>query len=282
MALQLQSPPMLYVLDQYSFSDEAANLVVAQNEGTKVAYVDSIKDVWHAIDNGQRGLVPLENSSGGIVQPHFDKWLEGNCTICSETKLQIHMCVGVLPGANIADATTVISHPKGLEQCSKWIAGHPQLTNHVPVTNTAAAARQIRQTGTLEDICLASRRAITAYELDVVAKDVANLPGAGNVTTFVELQKNSRDTLPAPEARYHAALLTPENGLGVLSDVTKIIADARVDLYAIHSRAIAPGTYAFFVQMDKSASTVEEFTAMAHKLETYARMRSVRWLGSYN
>lgn len=73
----LPSGSILYALEEYSFSDDAARKVIARSSGVRIA---NVKDVQNVLEGAERegpyAMVPFENSSGGVVWPHLDRLRE--------------------------------------------------------------------------------------------------------------------------------------------------------------------------------------------------------------
>lgn len=271
----------LYALEEGSFSDEAARTAIGDRDDVRIAYVDSIKGVWGGINESNAyGMIPFENSRGGIVWPHLDKLSDSDWSISAETQLKVRMCAGGLIGSHIDDAHIVCSHHKGLEQCKCLIQDLPDAEERA-FNSTVEAVRYVADSGNPKAIALGSRIAIQKMGLTLLAEDVADMKGDQNITQFFVVHKNGTEKLPRAEARHHAALITPENRRGVLSRLTSIIDNARVDLSSIQSRPIGNKQYEFFTEMTREGDP-EELELMARQLEVHPDIHSVKWLGSWN
>ena len=280
--LVLPSNMRLHALEKYSFSDQAARMLQAAHPSMAIDYHGHIDEVWGAVESGEYGLIPIENSSGGIVWPHLDHFRSKAVRIVGEANLQVSMCAGGVPGSDLSSARHVYSHQKGLDQCRTFIRqGFPVELEEHPMPNTAMAAKHIGHSGDPESICLSSRIALQELNLNVLAEDVADLPAAQNITQFFMVHQNPENHLPFAEAERHAALVTPENRRGVLGLITSMIANARVDLTSLHSRAIGEKQYTFYVEMQREGSP-RELHILADQLDAHPAIQEVKWLGSWN
>lgn len=237
--------------------------------------------VWAATAAGDTyGLVPFENSSGGVVWPHLDRLRREQLTIVGEVRQRVRMCVGGLTPDALIAASKVYSHPKGLEQCSAFLFQHAGL-QRVEVPATPDGPRRIRVERDSQAIALASRLAIEGNGLHVLDEDVADLKGDQNVTQFFILERNGSHEVPDAHRRFHAALLTPRNERGVLQRLLSMIDAARVDLLSLHSRSIGEKEYVFFLEMERQG-TPEEFDLLRRQLEIHSSVQGTKWLGSWD
>ena len=125
----------------------------------------TIEDVFHQVSSGASnfGLVPVENSSEGVVNSTLNCLTDSNLKICGETYLSIHHQLGSAKKFNLSDASIVASHPQALGQCSKWLdANLPNLERKL-TSSTAEAAKFVK---TQKDaVCIVSSLAISRYNL---------------------------------------------------------------------------------------------------------------------
>ena len=86
---------------------------------------------WHdAMEEVKEGradyaVLPIENSTAGIVADIYDLLMEYDLVIAAEQVIRVeHVLLG-LPGATLRDIRTVVSHPQGLAQCRDFLQAHP-------------------------------------------------------------------------------------------------------------------------------------------------------------
>lgn len=289
--MSIPSPPMssldsyrhgtLHTLEEYSFSDEAGQAIRAQHGGIRLAREEDIEAVWKALEqDGHYGLIPVENSSSGLVLNHVDRLIQMPGRIVAEVRHEVRMCAGGIVGSTLEGMTEVDTHPKAQEQSSRFLVALPNLQTRTNAKSTAAGARAVAEKRRADLLALAPKRAIEANGLTVLAEDVANLKGNENVTQMFVVKKNGHAHGPAVDAQFHAAYLVPENKRGILSRITGIIAKANVDLRSIHSRPVSEKRYGFYVEMERQGSE-SQFYKMTTQLQDNMR-REILWLGSWN
>ena len=105
-------------------------------------------------------MLPIENSSAGIVSENYDLLVEYDNYIVGEQIIRIDHSLMGLPGAKISDIRTVYSHPQALMQCSDFFDEHKDI-NQVAVRNTAFSAKKVKDDGSAES-CDAETANITA------------------------------------------------------------------------------------------------------------------------
>lgn len=255
-------------------------MVQREVPGATVQHHDGIDGVWQAVEAGDYGVVPIENSSGGIVWSHLDRLRDAAVRIVAEANVPVHIHAAGVPGSDLSGVKKVYSHQKGLDQCGRFLQRIGEVKQYA-VDSTAAAAEVVAMAKDPSSIALSSRSAIDALGLEMLAEDVADLPPDENITQLLLLHHNPENHLPFPEARRHAALITPNERTGVLADILQLIKLARVNLTSLHSRNVGRKRYTFYVEMARQGSP-EEFDLMARMLKTTPDVSDVKWIGSWN
>lgn len=153
-------------------------------EGTDSYHVESWRDAMEAISSGEAdyAVLPIENSSAGIVGENFDLLVEyDNCIVAEQTIKVEHALLGV-PGSSISDITHVYSHPQALMQSVDFLDGHSEW-KRVKSENTAVAARKVLEEGKKNQAAIASTVTADIYGLDIL-KDNINYSDE-NSTRFI-------------------------------------------------------------------------------------------------
>jgi prephenate dehydratase len=144
--------------------------------------VPGFADVAAAVESGlaQAGMLPLRNSRAGTVEEVASFLASCPLRIASEHDLPVRMHLLALPGAELADICTVVSHSMALRQCTKLLAALGVEAREA--LNTAAAARDLADPSCA---VLASEAAARAYGLIVLRHDVHDVPD--NLTRFARI-----------------------------------------------------------------------------------------------
>lgn len=187
--------------------------------------VDTFRDAMLAIDEGSAdfAVLPIENSSAGIVSEIYDLLVEFENYIVGEQIIKIEHCVMGLPGAKISDIKTVFSHPQSLMQSARCLteAGWQQIS----MKNNAFAAKKVASDKDITQAAIAGEAAAGIYGLEILKKGVNDLKE--NSTRFIIVTNQKVFTEDASKislcfelshksgALYHALSHMVYNGLNV-------------------------------------------------------------------
>lgn len=146
-------------------------------------HVDTFRDAMSAIDEGSAdfAVLPIENSTAGIVSEIYDLLVEFENYIVGEQIIRIEHCLLGVPGTELSDIRTVYSHPQSLMQSARYLADHPW--QQISMQNNAFAARKVAEEGDKSQAAVASELAGKIYGLEVLQKGV-NQSGT-NSTRFI-------------------------------------------------------------------------------------------------
>ena len=147
-------------------------------------HVDTFRDAMIAIEEGSAdfAVLPIENSSAGIVSEIYDLLDEFENYIIGEQVIEIEHCLLGLPGTKKDEIETVYSHPQSLMQCEKYLAGYSDW-KQISMHNNAFAAKKIAEDGVLSQVAIASAYAGKIYGLEVLEKKIND--SATNSTRFI-------------------------------------------------------------------------------------------------
>jgi len=162
-----------------TFTEEAAYKHFGHSIRTLAT--SSIDDVFREVesDNANFGVVPIENSTQGIVNSTLDMFLESTLKIVGEVELRIHQHL-LSNVADISDIQVLYSHQQSLAQCKKWLE-----TNLPGVKRVADAAQ--RATAEANAAAIASETAAEKYALKVQRNKIEDSPD--NTTRFLIIGK---------------------------------------------------------------------------------------------
>jgi len=146
-------------------------------------HVDTFRDAMSAIDEGSAdfAVLPIENSTAGIVNEIYDLLVEFENYIVGEQIIKIEHCLLGAPGTKIEDIKTVYSHPQSLMQSSRYLSAHNW--QQISMKNNAFAARKVAEENRMDQAAIASEYAGEVYGLEVLKKGVNNV--SSNSTRFI-------------------------------------------------------------------------------------------------
>src|SRR5690606_23216446 len=214
--------------------------------GVLLTGFDSGSEVLAALRRGELdlALLPMENTSAGSVYETYDLLAEGGVTIIGELLSQVdHRLLG-LPGAQLEELRTVLSHPQALAQCADFLRSMPWI-RPVPEFDTSGAARQVRERNDPSVAAIASESAGQRFGLQVLVRDIQS--ASGDYTRFVELAREATPIPPEVPCKT-TVLVVLEHRPGTLGQALTALSHRGVNLAKLESRPIpgAPWRYRFF------------------------------------
>lgn len=179
-----------------SFSEEAANLY-ARKSGLQhyaLEYLISAEGVLSAVEEGRvdRGIMPIENSNGGIVVEAVYAMAKHVFEIEKIFEIDVHQNLLVKKGATADSITAITSHDQAIKQCRMYLKRKWPTVDVQEYPDTAKAAKDIGE-GVLPSTtaAIASRAAAELYGLDILEESIQDLKF--NYTAFLAVSKR-KDT----------------------------------------------------------------------------------------
>jgi chorismate mutase/prephenate dehydratase len=207
----------------------------------------SIAEVFHDVESGRAdlGVVPVENSSEGMVAHTLDLLADSPLQICAEIALRVRHCLLARPGTTLRDIRRVAAHPQALAQCRGWLAAHLGTAPTTAEASNARAAERARdERGTA---AIAAEAAAETYGLKVLAHAIQD--EADNLTRFVVLADHDAGQASGDDKT--SLCFTVRDEVGILFRMLRPFATHRIDLIKIESRPLRgrPWEYVFFLDL---------------------------------
>ena len=160
-----------------------AVMVMYFGPGINSFHVDSFRDAMSAIDEGSAdfAVLPIENSTAGIVSEIYDLLVEFENYIVGEQIIRIEHCLLGVPGTKLPEIRTVYSHPQSLMQSSRYLAGTDW--RQISMQNNAFAARKVAQDQDRTQAAIAGEYAAGVYGLEILKRGVND--SDSNSTRFI-------------------------------------------------------------------------------------------------
>lgn len=153
--------------------------------GDKISsiHVDIFRDAMAAIEEGSAdfAVLPIENSTAGIVSEIYDLLVEYENYIVGEQIIKIEHCLLGLPGTKLEEIHTVYSHPQSLMQSARFLSEHDW--KQISMQNNAFAARKVAEEQDRSQAAIASAYAGETYGLEVLKRGVNQ--SSSNSTRFI-------------------------------------------------------------------------------------------------
>jgi len=236
----------------------------------------SIAAVFAEVEGGaaEYGVVPIENSSEGVVSHTLDSFVDSPLTIQAEVAVQVDQCLVARAGLTEPQIERVYSHPQGLAQCRDWLTHNLARVQLVETSSTAEAARRAAEDPA--GAAIASELAARLSNLAVLRQSLQD--AAHNVTRFLVIGRGEPGA-PHPGGDKTTVLLVLGDRPGDLFEALRPLSEASINLTRIESRPSRkrPWEYVFFLDLEGHAADPPVAAALAQ----VAAGRQVRILGSY-
>ncbi len=249
--------------------------------GTRVTAAQTIKSVFREVEAGRSlyGVLPVENSTEGVVNPTLDCLTESDLLIVNEYRMKIHH--QLLGFGKFEDISCIYSHPQVFGQCRDFIENNLPSVRCIEVASSARAAElAARETSAA---ALAGKAAGELYSLPVIRENVED--DGSNTTRFLVLGKQR----PEPTGHDKTSLcFVLRDQAGALYDALSVFNKRGISLSMIESRPFRcggskavcgiGGEYCFFVDMPGHISDPEVASACD---ELKGKSLFFRLFGSY-
>jgi chorismate mutase/prephenate dehydratase len=234
----------------------------------------SIPDVFREVESGscQYGVVPVENSTEGVISHTLDMFMRSPLHICGEVMLRIqHHLLG--QDAERASPSLVYSHQQSLAQCRGWLDRYLPHAERIAVGSNAEAARLA--VADPDSAAIAGEAAAEIYGLAFLARNIEDEPG--NTTRFLVI---GEPQVPPSGDDKTSLLLAIPNRAGGLHRLLAPLAEFGISMSKIESRPSRRGIwdYVFFVDVEGHQQDQQVAQALA-ALRERASLYNV--LGSY-
>ena len=158
-------------------------------EKSDMYHVESWRDAMEDVKSGKAdyAVLPIENSTAGIVSQVYDLLVEYNNYIVAETFVKVEHALLGTADATIDDIEVVYSHPQSLMQSAKFLEEH-RAWQQISLSNNAVSAKKISDDNDKTHAAIASVRAAKLYGLKVL-KEKVNYSDV-NTTRFVIIGRN--------------------------------------------------------------------------------------------
>jgi chorismate mutase / prephenate dehydratase len=272
--LALEAPlKVAYLGPEGTFTQQAA--LKHFGHSIKNVSLPAIDDVFREVEAGsaQFGVVPVENSTGGVVAHTLDTFMNSNLSICGEVVLRIHHHLMVSDVTKVNSISRIYSHSQSFAQCRKWLDTHYPNVERVPVNSNAEAAKRIK--GEWSSAAIAPAMAAELYQLTILAENIEDRPD--NATRFLII---GQQTVQASGDDKTSILVSMRNEPGALHNLLEPFHRLGIDLTRVETRPAqtGPWNYAFFVDFVGHKDDPKVSSALK---DVQARASDLKILGSY-
>ncbi|MGQ9693793.1 MAG: prephenate dehydratase [Thermodesulfobacteriota bacterium] len=236
--------------------------------------LESIPEVFESVERGKAhyGIVPVENSTEGIVGRTLDMFIDSEAKICGEVLMRISHDLLSSTG-EAAKVKKIYSHPQALAQCRQWLRKN---FPHAELRETLSTAKAAQMATTEEDAAaVASSFAAQMYGLKIIEAGIEDY--RHNYTRFLVLGKSMNERTGQDKT---SLLFSITDAPGALFAILKPFAEKNINLTKIESRPIKnkPWEYIFFLDFEGHAA---DDNIQATLSELKSKVLFYKLLGSY-
>ncbi|MFP5429908.1 MAG: prephenate dehydratase [Gammaproteobacteria bacterium] len=238
--------------------------------------IASIDEVFREVEAGavNYGVVPVENSTEGVVTHTADSFMASSVKIIGEVQLRIHHHLLVAESTQPDAISRIYSHQQTLAQCRKWLDAHYPKAERVAVSSNAEAARRIK--GEWHSAAIAGETAAELYALTKLNECIEDNPK--NSTRFLIIGNEA--VPPSGDDKTSIIVSMQQNQSGALYDILEPFKRRGINLTRIESRPSQTDawSYVFFIDFEGHVDDAPVREALA---ELEPRVRDLKLLGSY-
>lgn len=272
--LELEAPQKVAFLGPIGTFTHAAALKHFGKAATTTPLA-TITDVFREVEAGSAmyGVVPVENSSEGVVNHTLDAFLNSGLKIIGEVEMPIHHNFLVAEHTKVDSLSKIYSHQQSLAQCRHWLDTHFPNVERIAVSSNGEAARRLKHEW--HSAAIAGDVAVAEYGLHKLHENIEDNPN--NTTRFLIIGKE--DTAPSGQDKTSILVSSPDR-TGALIEILEPLKRHGVSMTSIETRPERPNkwAYVFFIDMnghiedDNVKNAIEEIRPLVKEL---------RVLGSY-
>lgn len=235
----------------------------------------TIDEVFRDVEasSAHYGLVPVENSSEGVVNHTLDCFKASSLNVIGEVELPIHHQFLVSSNTRKDSIKQIYAHQQTLAQCRKWLDLHYPGVERVALNSNAEAARRIRNEW--HSAAIASDVAAQIYELEILHTNIEDHPE--NTTRFLVI---GREKAAISGQDKTSLLISAHDKAGALLEILAPFAKHGITLTSIETRPAAPEKWAYVFFIDLKGH-IEDANVIQALDEIRPHVKELRVLGSY-
>jgi chorismate mutase/prephenate dehydratase len=234
----------------------------------------TIQEVFGEVAKGKfhYGVVPIENSTEGVVNDTLDLFAETSLRICGEIFLEISHDLVSKSGQKV-DIEVIYTHPQAHGQCRRWLATHLPEIPVLEVASTGVAAQKASKNP--NSAAIASAFAAPLYDLRLVEAKIEDHPG--NITHFFVIGPDAPGSTGCDKT---SIIFAVDDIPGALYKTLRPLADRSLNMTRIVSRPVKTEAwrYLFYVDLDGHREEPEVNAALG---EIEAISAHFKLLGSF-
>jgi chorismate mutase/prephenate dehydratase len=271
-ALALQkSMRIAYLGPEGTFTHQAA----IRRFGSSLRYspLKTITDVFNEVSKNRAdyGVVPVENSTEGVVTHTLDMFVDSDLKIVSQIVLPVQHCL--LTNSRKSKIGRLFAHPQAVAQCRAWVQNN---LPRVEIIETSSNARSAELAARDKDAAaIAGSLAAETYGVRILEYDIQD--NAANATRFLVL---GRQCSPPTVHDRTSLIISLTDKVGALHRALTAFRRFRINMTKIESRPSKRKAWEYFFFIDCDGHMTDHKVARAIA-ELEQQCSFVKVLGSY-
>lgn len=207
----------------------------------------SIDEVFREVESqaAHYGVVPIENSTEGMVHHTLDMFRQSELKICGEVELRIHQHLLAAEGVDLDAVSKIYSHQQSLAQCRRWLDARYPTVERVAVSSNAEAARRAASEKDQNAVAIAGEMAAELYHLKIAAETIEDQPD--NTTRFLVIGHQ----LSGPSGKDKTSMLiSARNKPGALYHLLEPFHRQGISLTRLETRPSGTATWGYIFYID--------------------------------
>lgn len=234
----------------------------------------SVEEVFASVEkrDSHYGVVPVENSTQGIVSSTLDMFMKSNLRISGEIELLINHNI-LSKSKSINDIKKIYAHPQSFSQCKQWISKN--IPNAEKINSSSNAEAALISAEESNSASIASEVAADIYKLNILNKNIED--NQNNSTRFLVI--GERDTEPSGNDKT-SIIVSTKNDSGALYELLEPLSKNNVSMTRIESRPSQHNNWEYIFYLDLNGHIKDQSLKKANE-EIKKEASLYRFLGSY-
>ncbi len=260
-----------YLGPEATFTHQAA----IRKFGASLQYVSqkTIADVFTEVSKNRAdyGVVPVENSTEGVVTHTLDMFVDSDLQIVAQIVLPVQHCL--LSNWPRASITRLYAHPQSLGQCRNWVQTNLPRVEIIETSSNARSAEFAAREK--HSAAIAGVLAAEKYRLEILDYDIQD--NVANATRFLVLGRQC----PPPTGQDRTSIMiSVTHKVGALHNAIAAFRRCRINMTKIESRPSKRKAWEYFFFIDFEGHQEDRKVQKAlHLLSDHCNF--VKVLGSY-
>ena len=234
----------------------------------------SVEDVFASVEkrDSHYGVVPVENSTQGIVSSTLDMFMKSSLKISGEIEIIVNHNI-LSKSEKLSHIKKIYAHPQSFSQCKQWL--EKNLFNCDKINSSSNAEAALIASKEEGSGAIASEAASDIYGLNIISKNIQD--NHNNSTRFLVI--GNRDTNPSGKDKT-SIIVSTKNNSGALYSLLEPLSKNNVSMTRIESRPSKHNNWEYLFYLDLDGH-IQDLPLQKATDEIKKEASLYRFLGSY-